>query len=377
MQILKDKQELADAQKELAKLQLVQKESSPSRRQSYEERSSPSATDQKRTDNASDTNNQQLALALPHQVAFQHQPVAAPSQAPASNVTQATQQLSYYMLPASLPNPPAMTHLPQNQYLSSDPRYQNPQPTSSQVTMSPPVQQFSQYQQQPQQQHWPQQSPQEVAPPQPPSMQFQMRPSSTNTYTPYLTSQAANPPPKETLPNSLPMQMQYSGIPPSGSSRGAATPYGYNGTGRSTVAQQPPPQQIKSSFPAQPGDMYGTHATPPPASSYMTYDSDGGRAHYTAQHSSHYAQAGYPPTSASLQNPAPHNLMVRNPSQPPQFTRSHPYNDLIEKLVNMGFRGDHVGSVIQRMEETGQPVDFNSLLDRLNVHSSVGPQRGW
>ena len=43
----------------------------------------------------------------------------------------------------------------------------------------------------------------------------------------------------------------------------------------------------------------------------------------------------------------------------------------------MGFRGDHVASVIQRMEESGQPVDFNAVLDRLNVHSSGGSQRGW
>ncbi|KAJ1434550.1 UBA-like domain DUF1421 [Sesbania bispinosa] len=368
VQILRDKQELAETQKELAKLQLVQKESSSSSHpQSNEERSSPSAMDQKRTDNASDTHNQQLALAPPHQVAFQQQPVAPPSQAPAPNVTQATQQPHYYMLP----NPPAMSQLPQNQYLPSDPQYQNPQSTSSQATQSLPVQQFSQYQQ-PQQQQWPQQLPQQVEPPQPPSMLSQMRPPTTNVYTPYITSQAPNPPPIGTLPNSMP----YSGIPPPGSNRGDAMPYGYSGTGR-TVPQQPPPQQIKGSFLAQPGvyGSSGSHATHPPASAYMVYDGEGGRAHYPPQ-STTFAQAGYPPTSASLQNPAPHNLMARNPSQP-QYIRSHPYNELIEKLVNMGFRGDHVASVIQRMEESGQPIDFNSLLDQLNVHSSVGPQRGW
>ncbi|KAI9078136.1 hypothetical protein K1719_039904 [Acacia pycnantha] len=51
VQILRDKQELADTQKELAKLQLVQKESSSSSHaQSNEERSSPSATEPKKTD---------------------------------------------------------------------------------------------------------------------------------------------------------------------------------------------------------------------------------------------------------------------------------------------------------------------------------------
>lgn len=354
MQILRDKQELAEAQKELAKLQLIQKESSSSSHsQSNEERSSPSGTDPKRTDhNASDTHNQQLALALPHQVAPQPQPLAPPSQTPAANVSQATQQSPYYMPLTHSPTPAVGTQLPQNQYLNCDPQYRTPQPISSQATQSPAVQQFSQYQQQ-QQQQWPQQ----VQPPQPPSMQPQMRPPSTNVYTPYLPSQATNPSPPETLPNSMPMQLPYSGIPTPG--------YGYGGTGRTTVPQQPPPQQIK-------GDVYGTsgtHAALAPASGYMMYDGEGGRAHRPPQ-------PGYPPTSASLQNPASHNVMIRNPSQS-QFIRGHPYNDLIEKLVSMGFRGDHVASVIQRMQESGQPIDFNSVLDRMNLHTSVAPHRGW
>lgn len=63
--------------------------------------------------------------------------------------------------------------------------------------------------------------------------------------------------------------------------------------------------------------------------------------------------------------------------RPPQQVRNHPYNELIEKLVSMGYRGDHVVNVIQRLEESGQPVDFNAILDRMNGHSSGGPQRGW
>ncbi|KAL1299109.1 hypothetical protein HN51_043519 [Arachis hypogaea] len=382
VQILRDKQELADTQKELAKLQLVQKESSStSHSHSNEERSSPSATEPKRTDKASDAHNQQLALALPHQVAPQQQPVApppapAPAPAPAPNVAPATQQPSYYMPPTPLPNLPSVAQVPQNQYLPSDQQYRTTQPTSSQATQSLSMQQYSQYQQpqlpQPQQQ-WPQQ----VQPPQPPPMQSQMRPPSTNVYTPYLPNHATNPSPSETLPNSMPMQMPYSGIPPAASGSSDAMPYGYSRAGR-TGPQQPLPPQIKSSFPGQPGDPYGTsatHAAPPPTSAYMIYDSEGGRTHPPPQ-PPHFAQAGYPPSSASLQNPAPHNLMVRNPSQT-QYIRGHPYSDLIEKLMNMGFRGDHVAGVIQRMEESGQPVDFNSVLDRLNVHSSVGPQRAW
>ncbi|XP_020237592.1 trithorax group protein osa isoform X2 [Cajanus cajan] len=387
VQILRDKQELADTQKELAKLQLAQKESSSSSHsQSNEERSSPT-TDPKKTDNASDATNQQLALALPHQIPPQQQPAAPPTQPPAQNVTQAPQQPPYYMPPTPLPNPAVAQH-PQNQYLHSDQQYRTPQivapqPAPSQVTPSPAVQQFSHYQQpqqhpQPQQPQQQQQWAQQVQPSQAPPMQSQVRPPSPSVYPPYQPNQATNQSPSETLPNSMTMQMPYSGVPPPGSSRDAMT-YGYGGAGR-TVPQQPPPQQMKGSFPAQPGEMYGPtgnlSALPPPSSAYMMYDGEGGRTHHPPQPPSHFAQPGYPPTSASLQNPPGHNLMVRNPNQS-QFVRNHPYNELIEKLVSMGFRGDHVASVIQRMEESGQAIDFNSVLDRLNVHGSVGPQRGW
>ncbi|RYR24860.1 hypothetical protein Ahy_B02g058411 [Arachis hypogaea] len=117
VQILRDKQELADTQKELAKLQLAQKESSSSSH--LEERSSPSTTDPKKIDSASDAHNQQLALALSHQIPPQQQqpqPAAPHAQAPVANASQATQQPTYYMQqpPTPLPNPPAAPQLFQN-----------------------------------------------------------------------------------------------------------------------------------------------------------------------------------------------------------------------------------------------------------------------
>ncbi|CAL5342604.1 unnamed protein product [Camellia sinensis] len=89
----------------------------------------------------------------------------------------------------------------------------------------------------------------------------------------------------------------------------------------------------------------------------------------------HFPQGGYPPTSVPLQGPPPN--ASANLFRPPQFMCNHPYNELIDKLVSMGYRADHIASVIQRLEESGQPVDFNIVLDRLNGHSSGGSQRGW
>lgn len=395
VQILRDKQELADTQKELAKLQLAQKESSSSTHSQQKEKASPPASDPKTTDDTPDMHGQQLALALPHQVApqpplparpmEQQQPVAPP---PPQSVTQSQ---AFYYAPPQMPNVPTQgpaqalgpAQASQGQYLASDAQYRAPpmqQPGQTQTNQAPQVHQLPQYQQQ-----WAQQLPQQVGPPQS-SMQPMIRPQSTAAYPPYLPSQPPNPsPPPETLPSSMPMQMPYSGISQQGGSRVDTMPYGYGGPGRTVQQQQqqqppaPPPQQLKSSFGVQPGEGYaasGPHPSLSAGNAYMMYEGEPGRAHHPPQ-PPHFQQGGYPPASLPLQgsqsNPNNANLMVR----PPQFMRNHPYNELIEKLVNMGYRGDHVTSVIQRVEESGQPVDFNTVLDRLNGHSSGGSQRGW
>ncbi|KAK6919567.1 UBA-like domain DUF1421 [Dillenia turbinata] len=387
VQILRDKQELAETQKELAKLQLAQKESSSSNSQ-HEERAAP-ASDSKKNDNSSDTSNQQLALALPHQLApqvppptrpvEQQQPVAPSSQAIPQTVPQ---QQTYYLPQTQLPNPAVQTQHPQ--YLPSDPQYRTPQmqelsrvaqqPAQSQVSQSAQVQSLPQYQQQ-----WSQQFPQQVQPPQQPSMLPQVRPSQSAVYPQYAPSQPTHVSPAEPLPSSMSMQVPFSSVPQAGVTCTEAMPYGYGGAGR-PGQQLPLPQPIKGSFGGQMGDRYvpsGPHPTLSPANAYVMYDADGVRTHQQPQQA-HFPQGAYPPTSVPLQNPQPNpnpNLLVRNPSQL-QFARNHPYNELIEKLVNMGFRADHIVSVIQRMDESGRPIDFNGVLDRLNVHSSGG-QRGW
>lgn len=174
--------------------------------------------------------------------------------------------------------------------------------------------------------------------------------------------------------------MPYSGVPPPVSSHAETVPYGYGGPGR-IVQQQPPAQPVKVGFGPQSSDGYaaGSQTPVPPSSGYMVYESDRRRTHHQSPQQAHFSQGMYPPPNVPHPNPAtnpPNNVMVRNSSHP-QFFRNHPHAELIDKLMSMGFRGDHVASVIQRMEETGQPVDFNSVLDWLKVNSSVGSQRGW
>ncbi|CAN1844386.1 hypothetical protein LINPERHAP1_LOCUS37426 [Linum perenne] len=372
VQILRDKQELAETQKELAKLHLVHKDSTSSTHsQSNDEKSASPAFDPKKNDNASEGHNQQLALALPQQVPPQQQPISAPVQShvPQQNLAQGQPQ-TYYQLAVA----PPQSQPPHTQYMTPDSQYRSnqmqggmqAQPVPAQVSQAPPPpgQQYPQYQQQ-----WPQQV--QVQQSQQPT---QVRQQSNTVYSPYPPPNQPTvgaPPPQETLSSSMPIPTSYSTAPQPLSSRVDTIQYGY-GTGR------PAPQQMKVPFGTQPGDAFTTAG--PHGATYLVYDTDGGRPHHQTQPPPHYSQGGYPPSNHSLQTPQPGapppNMMPRNPPQP-QFVRNHPYNELIEKLVSMGFRGDHVMSVIQRLEETGQPVDFNAVIDRLNVHPSGASQRGW
>ncbi|KAL5730376.1 hypothetical protein ACHQM5_003202 [Ranunculus cassubicifolius] len=328
IQILRDKQELADTQKELAKLQLVHKE----------EVVTPSTTsDLKKLDNPPEVQKQQLALALPHQVS---PPTSLPP--PMSHPPQISSQPTYY--PQQTPVPTSMpTQLPQDRYMQADPQYQRsqlqisqpPAPPSQPQQQSQPMPSYPSYQQQWSQQY-PQQPPLQPQQQQPaPQTQISQQAPPPPSYSPYPPpNQAANPPPPE------------------------AVNYGYGGgANRASLPQPPPPLQQR---PQPPQSSYGAplgDSTYPPRQGYMVYEGEGGRV------PSHFPQGAYA-------NPVRHQ-------SPSQMMRNTPYNELAEKAVSMGYGRDFVLSVIHSMEESGQPMDFNTLLDRLNMHSSGGSQRAW
>ncbi|XP_022847874.1 altered inheritance of mitochondria protein 3-like [Olea europaea var. sylvestris] len=371
VQIIRDKQELAEAQKELAKLNLVQKESSlASNSQQNEDRPSQPAIEAKKSDNSSDAHGQQLALTLPHQVApqplppvqpIEHQqapPMAPPPSLASHSMAQAQ---SYYLPPSQVQYLPTQTQVQDLSRMA---------PQQTQSNQSPQVQSLPQYQQQ-----WTQQPPQQVQQPQQLHMQPQIRSSSPALYPSYPPNQPNLS--AEMTPNSMPMQVSYSVTSQLGTAGPEAMSYGYGGVGRPSQPQ-PPLQHPKTAYNAQSGDGYmpsGPRPALPSGNAYMIFDGEGGRTHQPTPQS-HFQQNAYPPSSVPPQNPqhmAGSNMMIR----PPQLMRSHPYNDLIEKLAGMGYRADHVVGVIQRLEESGQPIDYNAVLDRLNGHSSGGSQRGW
>ncbi|KAG2600787.1 basic salivary proline-rich protein 1-like [Panicum virgatum] len=433
VQILRDKQELAEAQKELAKFQLTL--DTPKKK---EDVPTPSIPEPKKLEEKPDTSGQQLALVLPHQVnppslaprasesvqQYKDQPVQ--QAAPAPPVSQQdryvlSQAIVYYpqrqdtqgqqlqpelqYLPARPPAQDVPVHAssrsPQagNQtQLQSYPPYQqqwhqqSSQPTPAPVaqpqqTLSQPfppsaqqpqlsnVQQFPpQPGQQPQSgsQQYPlppvqphqsnPQLPSQAMQPQHHPVQTQMRPQTPPNYPHYPPQQPVNPTP-EALPGNVAMQGQYNTAAPSGANHSEA-PYSYGGPG--FPPSQPPPQIPPSS--------QSSYGPPPSKGSYA-----GGPAQFAPQGNpqGYGAGYGYPPSGPPAVQPPqiPPGGGMSHPGS--HMMRGHPYGEMIEKAIAMGYPRDQVLNVTQRMAESGQQMDFNTLLDRLNEAGSGAPPRAW
>ncbi|XP_077226423.1 uncharacterized protein LOC143864020 [Tasmannia lanceolata] len=175
IQILRDKQELANTQKELAKLHLVQKESTTmTHSNQIEDGVASSASNPRKHDNSADAQNQQLALALLSQAATPTSlPVRAAGQLsqsykelpiqqlppPSLSIHAQTQLNAYYSSQTQLPIQPPQPQQHQQDQLQYVPQMLDP---SKQAPVSQPhvnqtqTQQFLLYQQ-----HWSQQSPQQ------------------------------------------------------------------------------------------------------------------------------------------------------------------------------------------------------------------------
>ncbi|CAM8877228.1 unnamed protein product [Rhodiola kirilowii] len=388
IQILRDKQVLAETHKKLAKLKLAHKESANSSQSQHNEDRPPTpAIEPQKVPDFCGVRNQQLALALSHQIhpsQPSHPPrTVKPSRPlPPSSLAQPQNipQQQHYYLPPTQMSEQARPPQGQGQYATPDSQYrqsrlqdmsrvppQPVQPNASQIPSPSQVHQFPQYQQQ-----WPQQMPQQlqqspqppVQPQQQPPNHTHIRPQSGPVYPSYQTSRPTRPAPPDTLPSSMATHMQFLDVPQQ--SRAEAVPYGCAGQ---PIQQQLPFQQMKGNFVAQSNDGYtsmASHPAPIPASGYLMCGNEEGRPHHPPQ--PHFSQTDYPL--------APRNPTTCYPNQS-KFVPNHPYTDLVEKLANLGFRGEHVVNMIQMMEDSGQPIDYNSLLDRLSAQSTGSSRRGW
>ncbi|RWW59783.1 hypothetical protein BHE74_00033280 [Ensete ventricosum] len=159
------------------------------------------------------------------------------------------------------------------------------------------------------------------------------------------------------------------------------------------VVSQPPPlhnmqQQMQHPAVSQPPPLHNMQQQMQPRVSQNSIGPQFGKGGYMGSATyppapynpqAYHPAYSYPPSSL----PASRNQQVLPPGNGPaphyetRLMRNHPYGDMIEKAVGMGYDVNQVMSLVQRMAETGQPVDFNSLLDRLNGQAAGASPRAW
>ncbi|KAL8097735.1 uncharacterized protein LOC141683443 [Apium graveolens] len=352
---VKDKQEILEAQLQLAKLQV-------SKEQQVEK---PSPVNMDVVHQAASAPQQQLPpftqppphslpnAPLPPQQNLPSPPQPPPHQFSQNQISHAPQQDMYY--PPSVQTPEA----PTQQYLLPQQQQQQPPPTST-----PPQQQYQPsslplYSQPPA----PQQHPFLAAinaPQSQPQLPLGHQPEEAPFLQPSQNHQQITHQPPSNLPGGVPPPQQFYGTPsnmyepqpgrtgpgysvPYGPSSGPSDPYPYGG----------------------PTSPYGRGA---PAKSQQLHSPSIG----------HSGGNSYQlPTARILPQALPTATNVNSGSNSSGNGNKLPIDDVVDKVATMGFPRDQVRATVRRLTENGQSVDLNVVLDKLMNDSDVQPPRGW
>ncbi|XP_057992755.1 uncharacterized protein LOC110646738 isoform X2 [Hevea brasiliensis] len=270
-------------------------------------------------------------------------PAPLPSQLPQSQITSVPQREPYYSPPGQTQEPPN----PQYQVsLSQQPQPSHAPPPHHSYQLAPQPQ-YSQPPQLPQPQpqpsvsvcHHPEEAPYGPSQSYPPSLrQSSSQPASgasPSTQFYGAPSHVFEP------PSSRPSSGFSAGYdPPSGTTE----PYPYGG----------PPSQYGSKPPMKPQQL-------------------------SSLAMSHSGGSGYPqlPTARILPHALPTASGVGGGSSSSGTGNRVPIDDVVDKVTNMGFPREHVRATVRRLTENGQSVDLNIVLDKLMNDGEVHPQGSW
>ncbi|XP_058091920.1 pollen-specific leucine-rich repeat extensin-like protein 2 [Magnolia sinica] len=362
VQVLHDKQEIADAQLKLAKLQVSKED-----HQAIEKPNTPQ------------TGCPQQAVSLPQELIQPHLPPAPfpqPPQVPALPPPNAPPPpLQQNPMPAQL-----QTQLPQNQIpsmppLSRDPylplpgpppeahhqQYQMPvqqPPPPHQQYQGPPPQlpQYSQPVPLPQQQHQP------IRPAKPPL-------SHHPEESPYV-------PPPQTYPPNIRQPAPLT-QPPGGSTTSQqiyGPPTHMYEPSESRPSSGQPPYSAGYSLPSGPNfsDSYPYSGSPSHYSSSVKPSSQSSPSAPTSG-------SGYPrlPTAQILPHALPTATSVSSGPSAGGTGNRVPIDDVVDKVATMGFSREQVRATVRKLTENGQSVDLNVVLDKLMNDTEIQPQKGW
>ncbi|XP_010420094.2 PREDICTED: protein transport protein sec31 [Camelina sativa] len=344
VQMLKDKQDIVEAQLQLSKLQLSKVNQQPEKHSTHVEPTPqpPASLPQPPASAAAPPSLTQQGLP-PQQFiqppASQHSLPPPSSQLPQLPNQFSPQQEPYFPPPGQSQPPP-----------TNQPPYQPPPPTQS--LHQPP------YQSPPQQPQYPQQPPQQL-----------QHPSGYNPEEPPYPQQSYPPNPPRQPPShppsvSAPSQQYYNGPP--------TPPSMYDGSGGRSNSG------FASGYSPEPYQYTG-----PPSSQY------GNTPSVKPPHQSGSGSGAYP--QLPMARPLPQGLPMASAissggsggSGSPRSGSRAPVDDVIDKVVSMGFPRDQVRGTVRTLTENGQAVDLNVVLDKLMNGDRGGmmqqqqPPRGW
>ncbi|PKU63002.1 hypothetical protein MA16_Dca021130 [Dendrobium catenatum] len=366
VQVLRDKQEIAEAHLELAKLQLSTKADHLQSESSLE----PSELQQKQQyqhQQAHPPQPQQSMQQAPQLSAITPQPPPPPPPLPAPNAPPPPPpplpQQSQLPVPYAAQLPlqhqiPSIPSLPEQQY--SKPSHQLTQYTPP-GQPNEPIHQQQQYQMppsHPQPQHGLPQSQLYQSPPQVPQYSQPIQPEEPNTYMPPSQSYLPNiRQPSPQSPTGPPLHQYYGSNPP---------------------LYELPPANRPSSGNLPISSSYGGPGLSEP---YIYGNSP---SHYNSKPSP-FSSA--PPTSGgsgSYQRLPTAKLLPQaasvgsNPSGGGPTGNRVAVDDVVDKVATMGFSREQVRATVRKLTENGQSVDLNVVLDKLMNDGEVHqPAKGW
>ncbi|KAG9151719.1 hypothetical protein Leryth_002015 [Lithospermum erythrorhizon] len=359
--LIRDKQEIMEAQFQLAKLQVSKAEQQPEIHNSVKLENMQPATASAPQQLPPVTHStappyfppSNSAPPPPPQNLPQH--VQVPNQFTPSQVPPIPQRDSYFPQPVQIPETASQQYqMPPSQQLQPGPPQQVPPQPQYQV---PPQPQYSQPPPPPSQQPHPSLPALNL----PPSQRPQGHHSEG---TPYIQSQSyfldSHHPPSHS-PTRAPLSQHFSGAPPNmyepqpnrlgpgvaggyGSLSASGDPYSYS----SAASQYGNGSPVKAP----------QHSAPPMAEP---------------------AGMGYPqlPTARLLPQALPTASPVGGESGSSGSRNRVPVDDVIDKVTTMGFSREQVKETVRRLTENGQSVDLNIVLDKLMNGGDGQPPRGW
>ncbi|XP_061373567.1 uncharacterized protein LOC133315895 [Gastrolobium bilobum] len=368
VETIKDKQDIMQAQLQLAKLQL-------------------SKTDQQsETQTTAITDPVQQAASAPLQ-SQQHHP--SPINLP--------QSIPVVPPPNAPPQPPPQQGLPpQVQLPNQFSQNQIPAVPQRDPYFQPPVQSQETPNQQYQMALAPQPHPQPGAPPhqqyqQTPPPQYsqpaphlpQPQPSLSPINLPLLQSSLGHhveEPPYVPSQNYPPNIRQQPSQPPSG------PPHSQQFYGTPSNAYEPPLSRSGSGYSSGYGTSSGYSTLSGPAEAYRY----GGSLQYGGTSALKPPQlptasgspsggSGYPqlPTARVLPQALPTASAASGGSGSGGTGNKVSIDDVVDKVSSMGFPRDHVRATVRKLTDNGQSVDLNAVLDKLMNEGEMQPQRGW